>query len=169
MILQIDLSLLKTASGATALSFILLVVPSFVCSPLLGLLLLCQFHSLRTSVRVCHHQVLTTFPMTSRLPSLDVPLHCNICPKQPHFSDISHLLTHIASKGHLSTYYKLKVRAAGEDESRRLVEDYDIWYATWKIEDYMSERMNLKDQKRKPRTRVNGTMNEAEDLVLSRY
>lgn len=85
------------------------------------------------------------------LPS-SIPLHCNICAKKPTFSDVSHLLTHIASKGHLSTYYKLKVRAGSEDASRRLIESYDGWYAMWRIEDLMSERMNVKDQKRRPRT-----------------
>lgn len=88
--------------------------------------------------------------------ALDIPLHCNICSKKPDFSDISHLLTHIASKGHLSTYYKYKIRAAQEDECRRLVEEYDIWYAMWKIEDLMSDRMNQKDEKKKAKSRVKG-------------
>jgi len=82
-----------------------------------------------------------------------IPLHCNICPKKPDFSDVSHLLTHIASKGHLSHYYKLKVRSGTEPDSRELVEEYDQWYAEWNVEDLMSERMNLKDKKR-PRNRA---------------
>ncbi|GAB7357230.1 hypothetical protein MBLNU459_g8210t1 [Dothideomycetes sp. NU459] len=86
------------------------------------------------------------------LPS-NIPLHCNICPKKPDFSDVSHLLTHIASKGHLSTYYKVKVRSATEEECRRLIEGYDIWYARWNIEDLMSVRLNLKE-KRKSRRRT---------------
>jgi hypothetical protein len=77
-----------------------------------------------------------------------IPLHCNICPKKPNFSDVSHLLTHIASKGHLSNYYKVKVRASQEDASRRLVETYDRWYSDWKVEDLMSERMSQKDKRR---------------------
>jgi len=35
-----------------------------------------------------------------------------------------------------------------------LIEDYDTWYATWNIEDLMSERMNIKEQKRRPRARL---------------
>ncbi|KAF2474643.1 uncharacterized protein BDR25DRAFT_384004 [Lindgomyces ingoldianus] len=82
-----------------------------------------------------------------------IPLHCNICPKRPNFSDVSHLLTHIASKGHLSHYYKVKVRSGSEDASRRLIEAYDRWYAEWNVEDLMSERMSQKD-KRRTRTRT---------------
>ncbi|KAF2175426.1 hypothetical protein K469DRAFT_680056 [Zopfia rhizophila CBS 207.26] len=85
-----------------------------------------------------------------------IPLHCNICPKKPNFSDVSHLLTHIASKGHLSHYYKVKVRSGSEDASRRLIEAYDQWYAEWNVEDLMSERMNQKD-KRRTRARTTGT------------
>ncbi|KAF1945392.1 hypothetical protein EJ02DRAFT_369838 [Clathrospora elynae] len=77
-----------------------------------------------------------------------IPLHCNICPKKPKFSDVSHLLTHIASKGHLSNYYKVKVRSTHEDASRRLIETYDQWYAAWAVEELMSERMNQKDKRR---------------------
>ncbi|CAN9400919.1 unnamed protein product [Alternaria alternata] len=78
----------------------------------------------------------------------NIPLHCNICPKKPSFSDVSHLLTHIASKGHLSNYYKVKVRSTNEEASRRLVETYDQWYAEWAVEELMSERMNQKDKRR---------------------
>lgn len=86
-----------------------------------------------------------------------IPLRCNICPKKPSFSDVSHLLTHIASKGHLSHYYKIKVRSGNEDNSRKLIEDYDRWYAEWNVEDLMSERMNLKE-KRRTRPRASGTL-----------
>lgn len=54
-----------------------------------------------------------------------VPLHCTICTRKPHFSDVSHLLTHIGSKGHLSSYYKIKVRSATEEPARQLINDYD--------------------------------------------
>ncbi|KAJ5020341.1 hypothetical protein J3E73DRAFT_386809 [Bipolaris maydis] len=55
----------------------------------------------------------------------NIPLHCNICPKKPNFRDVSHLLTHIASKGHLSNYYKVKVRSTNEESSRQRIEAYD--------------------------------------------
>ena len=84
-----------------------------------------------------------------------IPLHCNICPKKPDFSDVSHLLTHIASKGHLSNYYKVKVRSSHDEPSRRLIEAYDRWYSEWGVEELMSERMSQKD-KRRTRTRLAG-------------
>lgn len=85
-----------------------------------------------------------------------VPLHCNVCPTKPNFSDVSHLLTHIASKGHLSNYYKVKVRSTSEDASRRIIEAYDRWYAEWNVEELMSERMSQKD-KRRARARPTGS------------
>jgi hypothetical protein len=86
----------------------------------------------------------------------NIPLHCNICPKLPNFSDVSHLLTHIASKGHLSNYYKAKVRASHEDDSRQLIEAYDRWYAEYNIEQHMSQRMNQKDKRRSRARPTNG-------------
>ncbi|KAH7132498.1 hypothetical protein B0J11DRAFT_481865 [Dendryphion nanum] len=77
-----------------------------------------------------------------------IPLHCNICPRKPNFSDVSHLLTHIASKGHLSNYFKVKVRSNTEEASRRVIETYDRWYAEWNVDDLMSERMSQKDKRR---------------------
>ena len=77
-----------------------------------------------------------------------IPLSCNICPKKPTFSDVSHLLTHIASKGHLSHYYKIKVRAGSDRDARRVIDSYDQWYTEWDVEHLMSERMSLKDKKR---------------------
>lgn len=89
--------------------------------------------------------------MASNLLPSNIPLHCNICPKKPDFSDVSHLLTHIASKGHLSTYYKIKVRSATEAEPRSLIDDYDNWYARWNIEDLMAVRLNLKETRKSRR------------------
>ncbi|KAK8256382.1 hypothetical protein IWZ00DRAFT_486202 [Phyllosticta capitalensis] len=91
--------------------------------------------------------------MTSSTQPPTIPLHCSICPKKPTFSDVSHLLTHVASKGHLSHYYKIKVKAAGEPECQTQIEAYDRWYSEWGVEELMSERMNLKEKKR-TRTRA---------------
>jgi hypothetical protein len=93
----------------------------------------------------------------------NIPLHCNICPKKPNFSDVSHLLTHIASKGHLSNYYKVKVRSTNEESSRQLIEAYDQWYAEWSVEELMSERMNQKD-KRRTRARPAGIAHNVRGL-----
>ena len=87
---------------------------------------------------------------------MPIPLLCNICPRKPHFSDVSHLLTHIASKGHLSHYYKVKVRSGTEDESRRLIEEYDEWYTRNGLEELMCERMNMKEKRRARPSRTQG-------------
>lgn len=80
--------------------------------------------------------------------SSNLPLHCNICPKKPNFSDVSHLLTHIASKGHLSHYYKVKVRSSTDRAAKQQIDIYDEWYARWNVEELMAERMHHKDKKR---------------------
>ena len=78
----------------------------------------------------------------------NIPLHCNICDKKPDFSDVSHLLTHVASKGHLSSYYKMKVRSGSDSAARKAVQEYDEWYTSWSVDDLMRERMNQKEKKR---------------------
>ncbi|KAI4196433.1 MAG: hypothetical protein LQ348_002312 [Seirophora lacunosa] len=77
-----------------------------------------------------------------------VPLHCNICPKQPTFSDVSHLLTHIGSKGHLSHYFKAQVRARQNPSVREQLDAYERWYGEHQIERLLSQRMILKDSKK---------------------
>lgn len=74
-----------------------------------------------------------------------IPLHCNICPKKPNFSDTSHLLTHVASKQHLSNYFKLRVRndAAAQND----IDSYDRWYEQWNLEDLMRDRMTQKERR----------------------
>lgn len=77
----------------------------------------------------------------------NIPLHCNICPKKPDFSDVSHLLTHVASKGHLSNYYKTKVRGSTDAAAQTLLDEYDEWYEENNVQDLMRERMNQKEKK----------------------
>ena len=89
-----------------------------------------------------------------------IPLLCNICPKQPEFSDISHLLTHIASKGHLSHYFNAQVRGRQDEPTRLKVEAYDLWFKKHCIDQLLSQRMSTKDTKNaksagKPRTQPN--------------
>jgi len=76
-----------------------------------------------------------------------IPLHCNICPKEPEFSDISHLLTHVASKGHLAQQFKAQVRARQDASIRANLDAYDRWYDRHQIEKLLSERMIAKESK----------------------
>ena len=77
-----------------------------------------------------------------------IRLSCNICPKKPQFCDISHLLTHVASKGHLSHYFKLQVRSRQEPAIRAQLDAYDEWYDDNHLERLLSERMVLKESKK---------------------
>lgn len=77
----------------------------------------------------------------------NIPLHCKICSRKDDFSDVSHLLTHVSSKGHLSNYYKMKVRGSNNPHDRRVVEEYDRWYEEFGLDELMSERLQQKDKK----------------------
>ena len=74
-------------------------------------------------------------------------LHCNICPKRPDFSDLSHLLTHVGSKGHLSHYFKAQVRSRQEPSVREQLRRYDQWYKENQLEKLLSQRLILKESK----------------------
>lgn len=97
-----------------------------------------------------------TAPTSSAAIMTSIPLECICCPKKPKFSDVSHLLTHVASKGHLSHYYKLKVRSGSDQAARQTVDAFDQWYSDWNVEELMHDRLNLKDKKR-ARPRAAGT------------
>ncbi|KAL2857853.1 hypothetical protein BJY01DRAFT_116209 [Aspergillus pseudoustus] len=76
-------------------------------------------------------------------------LLCNICPKRPKFSDVSHLLTHVASKAHLSHYFKLQVRSHQEPQAEVSLDDYNEWYKANNLAKLLSDRMSSKDSRRK--------------------
>ena len=84
-------------------------------------------------------------------------LKCIICPKTPTFSDVSHLLTHVSSKGHLAHQFKLSVRSPQEPEVKQLLAEYDQWYNEHELGKLLSERMFLKGSKRSG-TRKSGTV-----------
>ncbi|KAL4893318.1 hypothetical protein BDV59DRAFT_201902 [Aspergillus ambiguus] len=76
-------------------------------------------------------------------------LLCNICPKRPKFSDVSHLLTHVSSKAHLSHYFKLQVRSHQESEAVFLLEEYDQWYKSNNLAKLLADRMSSKAARKK--------------------
>jgi hypothetical protein len=77
--------------------------------------------------------------------SSTVPLHCILCPKQPTFSDISHLLTHVSSKGHLSYQFRLGIKATSEPQSQTTLDNYNAWYERHGVKDLLADRMASKD------------------------
>lgn len=93
--------------------------------------------------------------MASRASSIgedSIPLYCALCPERENFSDVSHLLTHISSKSHLSRKFDTELRAQGDNavSAARLAE-YQRWYATHRIGDLLQRRMETKQRRRQPR------------------
>lgn len=80
-------------------------------------------------------------------------LNCSICPKHPTFSDTSHLLTHVSSKGHLSHLHKLQVRSHQEISAGNQLATYDQWYQNRDLGRLLSERMLQKEAKRSTKRR----------------
>ena len=98
------------------------------------------------------------FPRVLLLPwsiAMDLDLlKCSICPKQPSFSDVSHLLTHVSSKGHLSHLHKLQVRSHQEFEAGILLANYNQWYEQHGLAQLLSERMVTKQVKKAGRRKA---------------
>lgn len=73
---------------------------------------------------------------------------CVICPTKPVFSDVSHLLTHLLSKGHLSQKNQLEFRQkAGTNNAAAtaLLAAYDNWYSANNLDPLLAERQAAKD------------------------
>ncbi|KAK6587415.1 hypothetical protein PZA11_000705 [Diplocarpon coronariae] len=75
-------------------------------------------------------------------------LRCSLCPKQPTFSDVSHLLTHVASKSHLANRFTIELRAREDLAFRRKIEEFDMWYHLNKLDVLLSDRLAAKDLKK---------------------
>ena len=76
-----------------------------------------------------------------------IPLLCKVCPKKPHFSDISHLLTHVDSKSHLKYYSNAKIRGRQDQSIRQQFDEYNQWYEQNGIEKLLSQRILQKDSR----------------------
>jgi hypothetical protein len=73
---------------------------------------------------------------------------CVICPTKPVFSDVSHLVTHLLSKGHLSQKNQLEFRQkAGTNNAAAtaLLTAYDNWYSANNLDPLLAERQVAKD------------------------
>ncbi|KAH8176105.1 hypothetical protein LIA77_04523 [Sarocladium implicatum] len=82
-----------------------------------------------------------------------IPLLCFVCPETPKFSDVSHLLTHIASKGHLHHETQTKLRAHQDIAAALALQQYEQWYRDFEIETLLVERLRAKQVKEAARTR----------------
>ena len=76
-----------------------------------------------------------------------IPLHCSVCPREPKFSDVSHLLTHFNSKGHLHYLQQVKLRAISDPAASNQMQVFSTWYNKWNIDSLLADRLAAKDKK----------------------
>jgi hypothetical protein len=76
-----------------------------------------------------------------------IPLECCVCPETPRFSDVSHLLTHISSKGHLHHEAQTKLKSHEDDDSCLTMQRYERWYTDYDIEALLVGRMKARQDK----------------------
>ncbi|CAI0651252.1 unnamed protein product [Colletotrichum noveboracense] len=70
-----------------------------------------------------------------------IPLLCCICSSHPRFSDVSHLLTHLSSKGHLHTLNTTRLESHADLSAAATIATYDTWYAKHNLERLLAERL----------------------------
>ncbi len=80
-------------------------------------------------------------------PEKSIPLICSVCPKVPKFSDVSHLLTHFNSKGHLHSLQQVKLRALSDMSASTQLADFTNWYNQYNIDGLLAGRLAAKEQK----------------------
>lgn len=85
----------------------------------------------------------------------NIPLLCSVCPDVPRFSDVSHLLTHIASKGHLHHETQTKLKAHQDISASVALQQYEQWYKENGIEVLLVDRMRAKQVKEAARNKRN--------------
>ena len=74
-------------------------------------------------------------------------LNCSICPQRPTFTDTSHLLTHVSSKGHLAQLHKLQIKSHQEIAAGFELDAYNQWFHQHGLAQLLSERMQQKERK----------------------
>jgi hypothetical protein len=84
---------------------------------------------------------------TQKSPEKAIPLLCSVCPKAPKFSDVSHLLTHFNSKGHLHNLQQVKLRALSDIAASSQLAEFTNWYNKYNIDGLLADRLAAKDQK----------------------
>jgi hypothetical protein len=78
----------------------------------------------------------------------NIDLQCSLCPKNPKFSDLSHLLTHINSKGHLARQNEVQIRSKSDYEAKVKLAAFDSWFKDSNLGTLLANRLAAKDQKK---------------------
>ncbi|KAI0404828.1 hypothetical protein F4802DRAFT_615251 [Xylaria palmicola] len=76
-----------------------------------------------------------------------IPLVCFICPKNSHFSDLSHLLTHISSKGHLHNMFQLNLSREVDADAEVALAEFETWYKQNGISALLRARKSAREQR----------------------
>ncbi|GAP87317.1 putative geranylgerany transferase type ii beta subunit [Rosellinia necatrix] len=76
-----------------------------------------------------------------------IPLVCFICPKNSRFSDLSHLLTHISSKGHLHNMFQLNLSREVDEAAELALAEFDSWYKQNGISALLRARKSAREQR----------------------
>ncbi|KAM0635382.1 hypothetical protein ACHAPW_001608 [Verticillium nonalfalfae] len=86
----------------------------------------------------------------------DFPLVCYLCDNEPKYSDVSHLLTHLLSRGHARAKGNIEVRShiPGDVEAAQKFAAFQKWQDDNGIGALLSERFLDKNNKKKEKDRV---------------
>lgn len=76
-----------------------------------------------------------------------IPLICLLCPKSSKFSDISHLLTHLSSKGHLANKFRLDIAKGADEASSTKLGEFQAWYDQHGIQELLRARNETRTQR----------------------
>ncbi|KAM0332404.1 hypothetical protein ACHAQA_002684 [Verticillium albo-atrum] len=84
------------------------------------------------------------------------PLVCYLCDNEPKYSDVSHLLTHLLSRGHARAKGNIEVRShiPGDTEAAEKFAAFQKWQDDNGIGALLSERFLDKNNKKKEKDRV---------------
>lgn len=76
-----------------------------------------------------------------------IPLVCFACTDEPRFSDLSHLLTHVGSKSHLSQVFELRIAGMTDEESAQRSRKFELWNSTYHIDRLVWQRREARGEK----------------------
>lgn len=79
-------------------------------------------------------------------------LQCIICPRQPVFSDQSHIITHLESKAHVTRLYKLHLRGYEDADATELLNAFDTWFESNNYGQKICDREAAKEERKNKRS-----------------
>jgi hypothetical protein len=97
-----------------------------------------------------------------------IPLVCFICPKNSQFSDLSHLLTHISSKGHLHNMFQLNLSRDVDENAALALAEFDSWFKKNSISALLRARKTAREQRGNQQRRNQAPMRGGSSVAQSR-